>query len=248
MARARNPNRDKAFEIWADAVKNNKDIKLKDIAIQLKEKENKVRKWKCEDKWETKLNGTLQNNKRSVPFSDNDKKKKRGGQPKNTNAVTHGGYKQIYLDSLDEEEKILMDCTPDDEEEQLKEQIALYTINERRLLRAIKKVINGVSVKNKDGEDIIGTQIMNTAMQQEQEGGSESNIYETRTKTVTFEHTDNRYLRLQAELTKVQRAKTKCIEALAKLHLEKERLELIRDSNDIDVEDTSDIEEKIYGD
>lgn len=243
MARARNPNRDKAFEIWADAVKNNKNIKLKDIAIQLDEKESKVRKWKCEDKWENKIEGTLQNEKRSVPFDDEEPKKKRGAQPKNTNAVKHGGYRSIYFDSLDEDELIIIQSSPTDEEYQLREQIALYTVNERRLLKAIKKIINGFPAKDENGKDIISTQVMDTYSKQKQEGG----LFDTTTKTVNFEHTDNRFLRLQSELTKVQRAKTKCLEALARLHIEKERLEIMKDSNDVDIEDMSDIEGVIYG-
>lgn len=48
MARARDPSRDKAFEIWKQA---NGDIKLKDIADQLGISEGTVRGWKNKDKW-----------------------------------------------------------------------------------------------------------------------------------------------------------------------------------------------------
>lgn len=50
MARARDPNRDKAYEIWKQS---NGDIKLKDIAEQLGISEGTVRGWKNKDKWET---------------------------------------------------------------------------------------------------------------------------------------------------------------------------------------------------
>lgn len=244
MARARNPNRDKAFEIWANAVNNKKNIKLKDIAIQLKESESRIRKWKCEDKWEQKINGTLPNKKRSVP-NENGTAKKRGAQPRNTNAVKHGGYTKIYFDSLTPEEISLIESTPSDEEYQLCEQIALYTVSERRLLTAIKKVMNGVPAKNEEGEDIISDKIMTNASLKNETGGMLG--ITTATKQVNYEHTDNRYLRLQAELTKVQRAKTKCIEALSRLHLEKEKLEMLKDDNEVEIEDTSDIEGVIYG-
>lgn len=55
MARARDPNRDKAFEIWKQA---NGDIKLKDIADQLGISEGTVRGWKNKDKWEGQNNET----------------------------------------------------------------------------------------------------------------------------------------------------------------------------------------------
>jgi len=53
MARARDPSRDKAFEIWKQA---NGDIKLKDIAEQLGISEGTVRGWKNKDKWEASNN------------------------------------------------------------------------------------------------------------------------------------------------------------------------------------------------
>ncbi|WP_285860236.1 terminase small subunit [Brevibacillus sp. MER 51] len=55
MARARDPNRDKAFEIWQQV---NGDIKLKDIADQLGISEGTVRGWKNKDKWESQNSGS----------------------------------------------------------------------------------------------------------------------------------------------------------------------------------------------
>ncbi|MBG9787259.1 terminase small subunit [Brevibacillus laterosporus] len=48
MARARDPNRDKAYVIWKQA---NGEVKLKDIAEQLGISEGTVRGWKNKDKW-----------------------------------------------------------------------------------------------------------------------------------------------------------------------------------------------------
>lgn len=50
VARARDPNRDKAFEIWKQS---NGEIKLKDIAEQLGISEGTVRGWKNKDRWES---------------------------------------------------------------------------------------------------------------------------------------------------------------------------------------------------
>lgn len=247
MPKARNPNRDKAYEIW---VASNFKIKLKDIAAQLNETESTIRKWKCTDKWEQKANGALPKEKKSAPKGNRTSKegqnqKKCGAPLRNTNAVKHGGYRKIYTDSLTAEELDLIKNAPDDEEYYLCEQIAMYTVSERRLLTAIKKVMNGVAAKNENGEDIISDRILNTAGLKTETGGMLG--ISTTTRQINYEHTDNRYLRLQAELTKVQRAKTKCIEALSRLHLEKERLELLKDDNEVEIEDTSDIEGVIYG-
>lgn len=95
MARARDPNRDKAFEIWKQ---HNGEIKLKDIAEQLGISEGTVRGWKNKDKWElaadkpqtpthpperydqteqnvpklTERSGTKTERRESVPEIDND--------------------------------------------------------------------------------------------------------------------------------------------------------------------------------
>ena len=93
MGRARDPNRDKAFEIYSE---NNGNIELIEIAERLGVSAGTVRGWKSKDKWEPKIKGTFQkkNKERS--------KKPRGapigsknalghGAPKgNTNAVKHG--------------------------------------------------------------------------------------------------------------------------------------------------------------
>jgi len=53
MAAKRSPKRDKAFEVWRDS---NKTIPPKEIAKQLEVTETLVRKWKCQDKWNEKIN------------------------------------------------------------------------------------------------------------------------------------------------------------------------------------------------
>jgi len=59
MARARDPNRDKAFELYKN---HNGRIDLVEIANQLNISSGTVRGWKSKDKWEDRLNGTFQTN------------------------------------------------------------------------------------------------------------------------------------------------------------------------------------------
>ena len=61
------------------------------------------------------------------------------------------------------------------------------------------------------------------------------------------ESKDTALARLEAELTRIQNAKTKAITALAKLNIEKERLALIREKDDIEIEDTDETDGVIYG-
>lgn len=64
MPRARDPNRDKAFEIWKE---KNGEITNRALAQQLAVPEKTIGAWKSKDKWVQKVNGVLQTNKRSTP-------------------------------------------------------------------------------------------------------------------------------------------------------------------------------------
>ena len=80
MPKARDPNRDKAFEIYKE---NNGKIDLVEIASQLKISAGTVRGWKSKDNWGGTLNGTFQKN--------TERSKRKGGQPGNKNAVGNSG-------------------------------------------------------------------------------------------------------------------------------------------------------------
>nr|DAT17233.1 MAG TPA: terminase small subunit [Caudoviricetes sp.] len=93
MGRARDPNRDKAFEIYSE---NNGNVELIEIAERLGVSAGTVRGWKSKDKWESKIKGTFQ--KKNTERSKNPRGAPKGsknalghGAPKgNTNAVKHG--------------------------------------------------------------------------------------------------------------------------------------------------------------
>lgn len=70
MARARDPNRDKAFEIYKQ---HNGDILIKDIAAQLGKGEGTVRGWKNKDDWDGQLNGTFQSDERNAPIKNTER-------------------------------------------------------------------------------------------------------------------------------------------------------------------------------
>lgn len=93
MGRARDPNRDKAFEIYSE---NSGNVELIEIAERLGVSAGTVRGWKSKDKWEPKIKGTFQkrNTERSKKTRGAPKGSKNAlghGAPKgNTNAVKHG--------------------------------------------------------------------------------------------------------------------------------------------------------------
>jgi protein YqaS len=93
LGRARDPNRDKAFEIYSE---HNGNIELIEIAERLGVSAGTVRGWKSKDKWEPKIKGTFQ--KKNTERSKNPRGAPKGsknalghGAPKgNTNALKHG--------------------------------------------------------------------------------------------------------------------------------------------------------------
>lgn len=160
-----------------------------------------------------------------------------GGAPLgNTNALKHGGYSQIYWDTLDEEEQELILTAEQSEEDLLLEQIRLFTVRERRLMKAINKyrqieqgksglAVSGVitshqkrSFSDDDDEGKAEREQYNALKQEKIEEGKISYLGFDKYTQTTTEAAYNIILRLERELTAVQSKKTKCIEALAKLH------------------------------
>ena len=105
MGRTRDPNRDKAFEIYSE---NNGNIELIEIAERLGVSAGTVRGWKSKDGWEHKVKGTLQ--KKNTERSKNPRGAPKGnknavghGAPKgNSNAVTHGLRRRFLPDGISE--------------------------------------------------------------------------------------------------------------------------------------------------
>lgn len=85
MGRLRNPNREKAFEIYSE---NNGKITPKEIAAKLDVNSNIIRNWKSTDEWDIKLGF-----KRKIGAPKGSKGGTNGGAPKgNLNAFKHGNY------------------------------------------------------------------------------------------------------------------------------------------------------------
>lgn len=115
MGRARDPSRDKAFEIYSE---NNGNIELIEIAERLGVSAGTVRGWKSKDKWESKIKGTLQ--KKNTERSKKPRGAPRGsknalghGAPKgNTNALKHGLFAKYLPQEVYEIAQELSDKQP----------------------------------------------------------------------------------------------------------------------------------------
>ena len=117
MGRARDPNRDKAFEIYSES---NGNIELIEIAERLGVSAGTVRGWKSKDKWEPKIKGTFQN--KNTERSKNPRGAPKGsknalghGAPKgNTNALKHGLFAKYLPQEVYEIAQELSDKQPID--------------------------------------------------------------------------------------------------------------------------------------
>ncbi len=176
--------------------------------------------------------------------------------------MKHGGYSAVYWDTLDEDEKSIIEDMPQDEETLLIDQIKLYTVRERRILLAIQKVQNAKgdqilsSVSREETKRVFDGENDEEKAQQkalykekiaEKVGSGERLPGEAYQLFTNTENKQNVISRLEDELTRVQRAKNQAIDSLAKLNIEKQKIEMLRDKDDVEVEDTDETDEAIYG-
>lgn len=248
--------RDEAKKDWEQGMKR------KEIAEKYGVSENTVKSW-ISRHW---------NNTKGAPKGASKSKKKgapkKGGQIGNQNAVgngaplgndnatKHGGYSAVYWDTLTDEEKALIDDMPKDEETLLIDQIKMCSVRERRLLIAIadmkkqkgNQVLASVSrtenkraFATKEDKELYDEIQADKVAKGDILPGDAYSLY-----TVT-ESKDTALTRLEAELTRIQNTKTKAIATLSKMNIEKERLALIRDKDDVEVEDTDETDGAIYG-
>ncbi len=244
----RSAERKEAERLYLESKGN---MKLVEIAEKLKLPDNKIRKWKSLDGWEAKLHPATgkKSKKKQVERSTSEKGSvppKRGAPKGNKNAkgasgnpspkkpVKHGGYIPVFMDALDEDEQGLVGDVPEDEETLLIEQIQLFSIRERRILKAINKY------RGQNGEvavaDVTRFEEKRTFKDKEEEAEYERRQQEKVDKGDRLPgksyniqtHTSNKDLiiaRLEQELSTVQSKKTKAIEALSKIRLEKAKIE-----------------------
>ena len=245
MPRARSPDSIEAEKLYKSG------MALVDIAKKIGKPEGTVRRWKSTQKWDE--NGKKKQGERSQKESASQKAsvRKRGGQPGNQNckgkqnakghgapkgtqnALKHGGYSAVYWDTLDDEERELIETMPQDEEEILINQIMLFTVRERRIMRAINRYRDakgGVYVAGvtkfeekrtfKDDEE---KELYDNRVREKVEKGDRlpGEHYSLQTMTAS---TADLVARLEKELTSVQSQKTKAVDALAKLRFEKEKI------------------------
>lgn len=219
MARARDPNRNKAFEIYK---KHGGKIDLVEIASQLNISAGTIRGWKSKDTWEERLNGTLRKNMERS-------KRKRGGQPgnknaensgapeRNKNAVKTGEFETLFFDTLDSDERQLIQMVQPDKEQLLLQEIQLLTVRERRMLKRIDQ-LRMLERQDSDGETVPPGMSVT-----EYSSGIEKGKL---TELKKYEGILGQIQSIEDALTRVQARRQKAIETLHKFGYDDAKLEL----------------------
>ena len=263
MAKARSPNRDKAFQIWQWS---GGKISNRDIAKQLDISEKTVSGWKAKDKW----NGVLHKNERSTPndfteYSDKNIKRKPGGQPgngnakghgapkgnqnavgncggapaRNTNAVTTGEYRTVWVDYLDEEERAFYDSVDTSAESQIDHAIRILAMKERWAIQTIHDLRSGLNEKEK--KVLAARKEKGEIVKVYDETGEYKLQYRDQPELIITEITETEFrkiddiLKQEEILLKIQNAKTKQIALLHKIDIDNRRLALEQEKSRVDV-------------
>lgn len=174
--------------------------------------------------------GASPNKKKGAPVGNKNAKGNRGGAAplRNHNAEKHGAYSKVYWDTLDDEEFILIDSMDDDAEWHLISQLQMFSVRERRLMQRIRQYKevdeknHGLAVKS-----VSKKKVLEDVVDAEGESIGDGKLKKSTETTVTNTGAViNSIMALESELTKVQRAKTKAIESLSKIRLERGRLKI----------------------
>lgn len=246
--RKRNPERDRAFEIW---LASDGTVKLKDIAVEIGVPDSRIRKWKTEDGWDDKkkersetkkgalLNSDTQKKKRGAPFGSKNAKGHgapkgnknalgnrggHGGPPGNKKAVTTGEYETIWFDCLTEEEQALCNVINTDTLAQVEEDIRLITLRERRMMERIRRLMGGLTEKER--KVLRELQVHKNPIEVYDEKTASSKIVLVpETSLVVSEITETEY-RCIDDILKIEEALTRVQEKKAKLLTLKHSIEL----------------------
>ncbi len=220
MARAPDPRIEQAKEMYLAGEK------LINIAKQLDLPEGTVRRWKCTHKWGERSNGT----KSERSEKGTKVKRKRGAQPGNKNssggppgnkkAVKTGEFETLLFDCLDEDEKRLIEITPNDKQRLLLQEIGFSSVRERRMLKRIEAIKISEGYMGEEGLTLVSI-----------ETGEEG----TKKK---YEGKLGQIQAIEEAITRVQARKQRAIESLHKfgfddqqIRLETRRLEMAAKAN-----------------
>lgn len=260
MARERSPQRDEAMKMWLDS---GGKMKLKDIAAALGLGETQIRKWKSVDRWADVLNSNVTNDsnsnvtkRRGAPKGNRNAVGNSGGAPKgnqnakgnrggnggpyrNKKALKHGMYETIFMDALEPDEQELLNHIDTTPLVQLEEQLRMLTLQERRHMRRVKLLEEGLSdEERKVKEELMQRKDMVPYVspksgKQIQVPVQTEGLKVTEITTVVTSKLD-KILKQEEALVKTRDKKLRVINSIANLKQEEEKLAIARERLELD--------------
>lgn len=260
MARERSPQRDEAMKMWLDS---GGKMKLKDIAAALGLGETQIRKWKSVDRWSDALNSNVTNapisnvtKGRGAPKGNKNAVGNRGGAPKgnqnakgnrggnggpyrNKKALKHGMYETIFMDALEPDEQELLNHIDTTPLVQLEEQLRLLTLQERRHMKRVKLLEEGLSdEERKVKEELMQRKDMVPYVspksgKQIQVPVQTEGLKVTEITTVVTSKLD-KILKQEEALVKTRDKKIRVINLIANMKQEEEKLKIARERLELD--------------
>ncbi|WP_338230803.1 phage terminase small subunit [Lactiplantibacillus paraxiangfangensis] len=166
MAQKRNPNRDKAYQIWQ---KSKGSKPLKDIAKEIGVTPSTIRKWKSTDKWSlgSKRSAPIDKERYASMKENKNAVGNHGGAPPgnnnavgygapvgNSNALVTGQYETIMFDTMTDDELAMFTGVTDDPLITANTQIRELKIRQHRIMARLLKVSKGAE-QNEDRMDLV---------------------------------------------------------------------------------------------
>lgn len=203
-----------------------------EIAEKLNVKPERVRQWKCLDKWEEAL--------KKQP-------RKRGGQPgnrnsvghgaplRNHNAVTHGAYASVRFEDMTEEDRELIESVTLNVAENMLRELRELVAKEADLKKRIRQLYQEtgslfldrvVQVKKKGGAEADGEQEENNPGNAEEGDDEAGEGLKTFMETAIMSSAFEWEMKLRSELDKTQSRIIKLIDTIKSYEMEQWRMDL----------------------
>lgn len=215
VARPRNPQRDKTRIAWLES---GGKLTTKELAAAADVPEQRIRKWKSEDKWQqeldTKKPGGQRGNKNAAGH---------GAPRNNINAETHGAYSRVHLDSLTPEERAYIETLTIDAEAAMLREFQLLMAKERDLTRKIKEY------EQAPPETLYIDRVVEMYVPKgadEGGGNAQGEDLKTAMKTVIKSSPFDRAMKLEAEYSKLHGRLLKLIDSMRAHGMDVKRLDL----------------------
>lgn len=220
MARARNPSRDEAKKQWLES---GGEITTKELAAAHGVPEQRIRKWKSEDKWQQEL--TAEQPKKRGGQKGNQNATGHGAPTDNKNAETHGAYSRVHLDGLTPEEQGYIESLTIDTESAMLREYQLLMAKERDLIRKIK------GYEEADPATLYVDRVVEMLVpksKEDKESGkrADKESLKTAMQTVIKASPFDRVMKLEAEYNKLHGRILKLIDSIRAQGIDVKRLDL----------------------